>query len=102
MKQGAHHKRNGTVEVNSMREHPYVISCSNDGTSDEDNDDYQAGSQLVPDMRFSLPPMPHKFTQNESGMQSSSLASRPGQMDWTKSSMEPSQTSHESSTYNIY
>ena len=87
MKQGVH-KRNGTLEANSLRQ-PYIISCSNDGSSDDDDDDHQAGSQLVPDeMRFSLPPMPHKYSKNESGMQSSSLASR--QMDWTKSSMEPS------------
>ena len=100
MKQGLH-KRNGTQEANSLRDKPYIISCSNDGSSDDDNDNHQAGSQLVPgEMRFSLPPMPHKYSKNESVAQSSSLASR--QMDWTKSSMEPSQTSRESSTYNIY
>ena len=102
MKQGIQ-KRNGTQEANSLRGQPaYIISCSNDGSSEDDNDDHPAGSQLVPgEMRFSLPPMPHKYSKNESGvMQSSSLASR--QMDWTKSSMEPSQASCESSTYNIY
>ena len=80
-----------------MREQPYVISCSNDGSSDEDdNGDYPkyatgSGSHIATEMRFSLPPMPQKFTQNDSGMQfSSSMGSRPQQMDWTKSSVDKS------------